>query len=98
MTINSEHQQEHKHFRFYVFTHVNGDDISYVLTGDGEYTTTMDFHGAELFADVNVSRNIAEDFAKHLAFYHPDSHVDRRVVIGRVRVEVDPQYSMVVVK
>lgn len=96
--MQKEHQLEHKHKRFYVFSHLNGADIQYrTSTGswDPEFTKAM------LWDSEKFATKKAVEFKTDHAWWaapskifpngaHPDA--DRKFVVGSVNVEVDGFY------
>ncbi len=97
-----EHQLAPIHDRFYLFSHVNGEDIKY-RTSTGEWSD--DFYDAmlwrgETFAEQKGKACKAQHQQRMVGLLQsqPDSpEQHRRFVVGSVRVEVRGQYAMKVV-
>jgi hypothetical protein len=80
--MKKEHQQEHKHKRYYVYRHKNGADIEY-LHVSGSWVD--DFYQA----DLEVSESLAlHEAAKSKKF----DQAGRNYCVGCVNVEVNGFY------
>lgn len=85
-----EHQQEHKHKRFYIYRHVKGEQVKYI---DGLGNWVDNFFHANLDVDF--------DYVQRFARRHARTDTDCReaiVAIGCVDVAVDGLFFPVVSK
>lgn len=90
-----EHQLEHIHKRFYVFSHVNGESFFY-LSNDGGWTD--DFKSAKLFPIENVAIAKAQAAkSEHNKWYdelYEEPKHPTQFVVGSVEVRIDGFYPM----
>jgi hypothetical protein len=86
-----QHQQEHKHDRYYIFTHLKGDAIEYVAQNVG---WVIDIAKAKLYPTLSGAKSYAACIREnnwHL------KNTERTVCIGKVKVAVDGYWMPVVV-
>lgn len=88
-----EHQLAHIHKRYYIFQHVNGENVL-CRTNTGEWADN--FYEAMLWEDEEFTINAAKTI-KQVHETRGLSVDGQFFVVGRVQVEVDPLYPMVAV-
>lgn len=89
-----EHQQTHMHKRYYIYRHVNGEQVDYRYQIGG---FTDDFYQAMLWSDLEFVKKKAEGLAKIKS--GPDRYdPNKTIVIGCVDVAIDGLFFPVAVK
>jgi hypothetical protein len=86
-----EHQQTHKHKRFYIFSHINGESIKY-RTSTGDWSA--EFFRAMLWHGLDFATKKAIELEKQYARWASSTGMPvERFVVGCVNIEVDTFFT-----